>query len=233
MYSFFLLSTRHPRPLRPHPLPCPPRTAPHTEHYTCALRGRRDGDIAPYRHYAPSTLARGGSPPSLLAPYRHYAPSTLARGGSPPSLLAPYRHYAPSPPLSRPRQVHLPYGPIAVHLPYGPVAVGRDVPIAPPRHRRGARLGLPHPSPSCCAPPPRRAPLCAPHITPAHYLGGAMETSRPTAITPPRRDPSLMLPRPRTPPLAALPPAVAHRPTISLPFSPDFQYHKENLFPSS
>ena len=25
----------------------------------------------------------------------------------------------------------------------GPVAVGRDVPIAPPRHRRGARLGIP------------------------------------------------------------------------------------------
>ena len=26
----------------------------------------------------------------------------------------------------------------------GPVAVGRDVPIAPPRHRRGARLGTVH-----------------------------------------------------------------------------------------
>ena len=31
------------------------------------------------------------------------------------------------------------------------LAVGRDVPIAPPRHRRGARLGIVRPR--CCAPP--------------------------------------------------------------------------------
>ena len=34
---------------------------------------------------------------------------------------------------------------LAVPPPSCPVAVGRDVPIAPPRHRRGARLGMPRP----------------------------------------------------------------------------------------
>ncbi len=34
--------------------------------------------------------------------------------------------------------------PVAVYPPSCGMAVGRDVPIAPPRHRRGARLGIPH-----------------------------------------------------------------------------------------
>ena len=51
------------------------------------------------------------------------------------------------------------------------VAVGRDVPIAPPRHRRGARLCIP-------------LLLVRTPLSHAHYPGGAMGTSRPTAITP-------------------------------------------------
>ena len=41
-----------------------------TAYYARALPGRRDGDIAPYRHYAsplPTRLARGGSPPRPTA----------------------------------------------------------------------------------------------------------------------------------------------------------------------
>ena len=65
----------------------------------------------------------------------------------------------------------------------GPVAVGRDVPIAPPRrmarcaawHRakfaRGVRTAITHGH-------------YARNIRTAHYPGGAMGTSRPTAITP-------------------------------------------------
>ena len=56
--------------------------------------------------------------------------------GTPP---VPHAHYPAA----------LPCGPVAMRLaraPWcGPVAVGRDVPIAPPRHRRGARLGIPRP----------------------------------------------------------------------------------------
>ena len=55
-----------------------------------------------------------------------------------------------------------------------PVAVGRDVPITPPTR---APLRAP-PVPRCRALPLPRS------ITPAHYSGGAMRTSRPTAITP-------------------------------------------------
>ena len=40
--------------------------------------------------------------------------------------------------------VRTPRAPLRAHRPC-PVAVGRDVPIAPPRHRRGARLGIPCP----------------------------------------------------------------------------------------
>ena len=68
----------------------------------------------------------------------------------------------------------------------GPVAVGRDVPIAPPRHRRGARLGIPRPF----AAPLRRDPVAMrprsfppplrPRIIPAHYPGGAM--GRPSGL---------------------------------------------------
>ncbi len=68
-----------------------------------------------------------------------------------------------------------------------PVAVGRDVPIAPPLHWRGARLGIPLPSPRA---PPRalrsiaRVPLCAPRITPAHYPCGAMVGRRASRLAP-------------------------------------------------
>ena len=62
----------------------------------------------------------------------------------------------------------------------GPVAVGRDVPIAPPRHRRGARLGIPRTlrvlhasalSAARCAAGPRtrRDVIIAPPFTHAHY----------------------------------------------------------------
>ena len=84
-------------------------------------------------------------------------------------------------------------------------------------------------APSPLAPPrslPRRAPhyplsrRCRPAITHAHYPGGAMGTSRPTAITPAQ----FARPRPVPAPLAAGPPATdrrgsrtrlapAHRPT--------------------
>ena len=72
-----------------------------------------------------------------------------------------------------------------------PVAVGRDVPIAPPRH--GAVRGLasrslaPHPR------APRDHTLARPVTTPSpapvaipqtHYPCGAMGTSHPTALTP-------------------------------------------------
>ena len=43
-----------------------------------------------------------------------------------------------------------------------PVAVGRDVPVAPPRHRRGARRGISHFSHVPPAVPPRRALLVRP-----------------------------------------------------------------------
>ncbi len=107
----------------------------------------------------------------------------------------------PAPPGTPHRRAHCPCG----------LAVGRDVPIAP--HRpvavRPTRVPSPCPvvrsrdhaqpiEPSTRAlpgrhgawlgiPPPRRAPWCGPimrSITPAHYSGGAMGTSRPTAITP-------------------------------------------------
>ena len=54
-----------------------------------------------------------------------------------------------------------------------PVAVGRDVPIAPPRHRRGALLGIPRPTPAPHARAPRPRPVPRPvarsSITPAKF----------------------------------------------------------------
>ena len=50
------------------------------------------------------------------------------------ALLAP--HSLCGPVALRPTRAPVP----------GPVAVGRDVPIAPPRHRRGARLGIGRPA---------------------------------------------------------------------------------------
>ena len=56
--------------------------------------------------------------------------------------LAPSPRSMPAPrPCSHPSRALAPRAPSPC-----PVAVGRDVPIAPPRHRRGARLGIPPPS---------------------------------------------------------------------------------------
>ena len=62
-------------------------------------------------------------------------------------------------------------------LPCGPVAVGRDVLIAPPRHRRGARLGIPN---------SRRGW--------ARWSAAGAPDSRPTASTPAK-----IAPMPNTP----------------------------------
>ena len=79
-----------------------------------------------------------------------------------------------------------PRGAVSLH---GPVAVGRDVPIAPPRvaawqsRPLAAHTALPplHPRGARGALPPLH-----PRGAHAHYPGGAMGTSRPTAITPAR-----------------------------------------------
>ena len=78
---------------------------------------------------------------------------------SPPFYAHPRRAPRPAPHRRAPR--HAPRG-----RPRGscPVAVWRDVPIAPPRHRRGARLGIPLPPPRH-----RRGPFAAP---PHHIVRG-------------------------------------------------------------
>ena len=113
------------------------RSVVRTAHYTRALPGRRDGDIAPYRHYAPSRTPRPRprAPPSCP---RRRAPlvrlggrarclAATARGGSPPSRLAPPR------PLARHRRASI---------------VGRH------RWRPSPR----HPRPPCSPPSPRPSP---------------------------------------------------------------------------
>ena len=125
-----------------------------------------------------------------------------ARVPLPCRLAMPHR---PCPPTVRARRAH-PLGPRGRAPWCGPVAVGRDVPIAPPRH--SAVRGL------ACAPwcgmavrtvawapvvtgrralrgyrgrtetPQQNSQRVLLAIFHAHYPGGAMGTSRPTAITP-------------------------------------------------
>ena len=64
LQSFFPsnLTRRYTRALARAPL-CAPRITP--AHYPGgAMVARRGSRLAPYRHYAPSTLARSGSPPN-------------------------------------------------------------------------------------------------------------------------------------------------------------------------
>ena len=192
--------------------------------------GRRASRLAP-----PRRIARGGSPPrcatlhpappprslaALLAraPLRAHRPFPVAvgrdvpiapprrfaRGGSPPRCVALHPAYPRTPP-----RVPLPCAPpvprLRAHRPY-PVAVGRDVPIAPPRHRRGARLCIPR----ATATPHRplslavSAPPSHPRITRAARWGHR-------ALPPlhPRNSPRCRAPLPH--PVTALPRAVPLR----------------------
>ena len=111
------------------------------------------------------------------------------------------------------------------------MAVGRDVPIAPPRHRRGARLGIVHFSHvhrSCPVAhyPAARWSAAGPPGSRRHYPRalrtgtgrcGAMGTSRPTAIT--LAWGSRALRRPRAP-LAPAPPGPHRKPSKSPPGPP-------------
>ena len=70
-----------------------------------------------------------------------------------------------------------------------PVAVGRDVPIAPPRQRRGARLGIPHTlrvlhATACQRGLPARGTVRGRIAHPARWSAAGPPGSRPTAITP-------------------------------------------------
>ncbi len=132
------------------PLPCASVAA---LHHTRALLGRRDEDIAPYRHYTREIRMHY---PSRIAPwYGFVIPAPR------PCPIAPPR---PMDALPRPSRTTRSC----------PVAVGRDVPIAPPTR-----------APRRATPVSRCRALSLPRsITPAHYSGGAMRTSRPTAITP-------------------------------------------------
>ena len=79
--------------------------------------------------------------------------------------------------------VRTPRAPLRAHRPC-PVAVGRDVPIAPPRHRRGARLGIPH---LCRAPsPPRCAAWHRAHAESIACRGSVRGTVRGRAAHPAR-----------------------------------------------
>ena len=105
---------------------------------------------------------------SRLAP-----PRRIARGGSPPRcaalLLAP---------LAAPLAV--PHARVPLRAPHScPVAVGRDVPIAPPRHRRGARL---------CHRAPRRPRCASSHHTrslPVRCAAWRAQWCGPVALEPP------------------------------------------------
>ena len=68
-----------------------------------------------------------------------------------------------------------------------PVAVGRDVPIAPPRQRRGARLGIPHTlrvlhATACQRGLPARGTVRGRIAHPARWSAAGPPGSRPTAI---------------------------------------------------
>ena len=144
-----------------HPARCRDRAAITPAHYLWAHYPRPRGTRITRAARWSAATARGGSPPSRLAPYRHYTRSSRAR------ITPPVR----TRPCARCRAPWC-----------GPVAVGRDVPIAPPR--RIARGGSP---PRCVA--WRCAIFAITHAKfarprgDAHYPGGAMRTSRPTAIT--------------------------------------------------
>ena len=147
--------------------PAPPRTPHRCTHRPCGMAVGRDVPIAPHRPVAvrptriplPCPVVRSRDHAQPIAHYTRALPGR--RDGRPPGLPA-----RALPPL-RPRNSHA----IRRRTPWcGPVAVGRDVPIAPPRHRRGARLGIPRHRrvPLPCAPPGRRdgrpqPPVGAPH----------------------------------------------------------------------
>ena len=94
---------------------------------------------------------RGGSPPP-----RSVAP----RPARVPLPLFPRRVAAPRAPRRSPRPCPVAAAPRCRAPRPCPVAVGRDVPIAPPRHRRGAWL----------CPVPLDAPLATPGCRYAHSL---------------------------------------------------------------
>ena len=96
----------------------------------------------PHRAAAPSArcaaLHPAPSPPPSCPVAR--APWVRSRCGR---ARCPHRAAAPSARCAawRPAPLPPPRVPLPVPRGCGPVAVGRDVPIAPPRHRRGARQG--------------------------------------------------------------------------------------------
>ncbi len=118
-------------------------------HYTRALSSalpvRRDGRPPglPARALPPLHPRISRTLPTRRAPRR--ALRRALRSCPAPRPLATPRAAAPAPrPMPRLTLVSRCRAPRSC-----PVAVGRDVPIAPPRHRRGAWLGIPRPS---CAP---------------------------------------------------------------------------------
>ncbi len=133
------------------PSPCPvartrgrvPLARPHRR-YTRALPGRRDRDIAPYRHYAPSsrTVAHSRRRSRCRAPLRGLIAMRSRRGRArcPHRAAAPWRGAR----LGIPR--HLPHPVVVPHrhaLPLrGPVAV-RITTRIPWRFAIGAVRGLP------------------------------------------------------------------------------------------
>ena len=132
----------HPLPRTPSPAPLvPPRRASSCAPWSCAPL---------VRHGGRTRWSAAGPPGSCRR--------AIARGGSPPQCAAwhPARTARALPSCS------MAVGRTARVLPSCGLAVGRDVPIAPPRHRRGAWLGIPRPRcayPSCDSRPTAHYPL--------------------------------------------------------------------------
>ena len=136
----------HPRAPSPFAPPVP-RCA---HHYARALPGRRDGDIAPYRHYTRVVRPR-------LAP-----PRRIARGGSPPRCVAWQVAHAES---------FAGASPCAPHS-----RAGRGVRSPHPRHSRGTAPSSPPaarsrapPHPACAPGLPARAPTPRRRARPASF----------------------------------------------------------------
>ena len=82
---------------------------------------------------------------NILQSFYHLSFLPDSRGKTRTTVSPSVRRLAPSAPLPT-RKIRTRITPVSRgRVPWcGPVAVGRDVPIAPPRHRRGARLGIEH-----------------------------------------------------------------------------------------
>ncbi len=182
-----------------HPVGLPRLCRPH--HYTRALPGRRDGDIAPYRHYTrdnrtlcprpvPRPVARFSITPT------HF-PRCIARGGSPPraARCRPPGLPARALPSLHSRQSHDMPAPLRG-------APSHDPPLHPRNSRAALPVGAPHPGRRDVG---RRASRLAPyrhytHTFPALHCPRPHPGRRDGDIAPYRhytRDNRTLCPRPR------------------------------------